>query len=168
MVLYAMAQVAIREGRTDEAAQRLDEAADAAADHPAIARARGDALASVWRWKEATGPLARAALATPKDDALLSRLSVAYGSADEPRNALDATARGLALAPRDADMLRVQALALERLGAPAEDVARAREALARWRSPDDAPRLKNACGTRFAWCALERVPVHVHALRPAR
>jgi len=168
MVLYAMAQVAIREGRTGEAAQRLDEAADAAADHPAIARARGDALASVWRWKEATGPLARAALATPKDDALLSRLSVAYGSADEPRNALDATARGLALAPRDADMLRVQALALERLGAPAEDVARAREALARWRSPDDAPRLKNACGTRFAWCALERVPVHVHALRPAR
>jgi tetratricopeptide (TPR) repeat protein len=168
MVLHAMAEVAVREGRTDEAMERLDQAERLAPDEPAIPHARGEALAGVWRWREATAPLERAAAASPLDDLLWAHLAVAYGSADEPRAVLDAAAHGLALAPRDADMLRVQALALERLGAPADDVVRARDAFARWRSPDDAPGFKSACGNRFAWCALERVPVHVHALRPAR
>ena len=167
MVLEAMARVAIREGRTDEAMARLDEAEALVPDHPAIAHARGEALGNVWRWKEATVPLRRAALLSTLDDGLWSHLAIAYGSADDPREALESAAHGLALAPRDADMLRIQALALERLGAPPDDVARAREALARWRPPDDAPGLKNACSQRFAWCALERVPVHVHALHPA-
>jgi hypothetical protein len=79
---------------------------------------------------------------------------------------LEATSHGLALNPRDADMLRVQALALERLGAPPADVTRAREAFARWRPPDDAPAVKNGCSRQFPWCALERLPVHVHAMRP--
>ena len=118
MILDALAEVSIREGRTDEALQRLDEAAALAPDHPAIPHARGAALGNVWRWKEATSPLREAALASPLDDVLWSHLAVAYGSADEPRAALDATTHGLALTPRDADMLRVQALALERLGAP--------------------------------------------------
>jgi tetratricopeptide (TPR) repeat protein len=166
MVLEALARVAIREGRTDEAMQRLDEAETFAPGHPAIAHARGEALGNVWRWKEATLPLQRAALLSPLDDGLWAHLSIAYGSADEPREALDAARFGLSLSPRDSDMLRVQALALERLGAPADDIARAREALARWRPPDDAPGLKNACSQQLAWCALERVPVHVHPLRP--
>jgi hypothetical protein len=165
MVLEALAEVSIREGRTDEALQRLDEAEALLPGHPAIPHARGAALGNVWRWKEATSPLQEAALATPLDDALWSHLAVAYGSADEPRAALDATTHGLALSPRDADMLRVQALALERLGASAEDVARARDAFARWRPPDDAPAIKNGCSRQFSWCALERLPVHVHPMR---
>jgi hypothetical protein len=165
MVLDAMAEVSIREGRTDEALRSLDEAEALVPDHPAIPHARGAALGNVWRWKEATAPLREAALATPLDDALWSHLAVAYGSADEPRSALEATAHGLALTPRDADMLRVQVLALERLGAPAEDVARARDAFARWRPPDDAPAVKNGCSRQFPWCALERLPVHVHPMR---
>ncbi len=166
MVLEAMARVAIREGRTDEAMARLDEAQALEPDHPAIVHARGEALANVWRWREATAPLQRAATASPLDDALWSHLAVAYGSADEPRAALNASAHGLELAPRDADMLRVQALALERLGAGSAEVASAREALARWRSPDDAPAIKNACALKLAWCALERIPVHIHPMRP--
>jgi predicted Zn-dependent protease len=157
--------VAIREGRTEEALGRLDEAEALAPGHPALSHARGEALANAWRWREATLPLQAAALLAPLDDGLLSHLAIAYGSADEPRAALDAATRGLALAPRDADMLRVQALALERLGAPPEDVEQARGALARWRPPDDAPRIKSACADRFAWCALERIPVHTHVLR---
>ena len=165
MVLDALAEVSIREGRTDEALRSLDEAEALVPDHPAIAHARGAALGNVWRWQEATSPLRVAALASPLDDTLWSHLAVAYGSADEPRDALDATMHGLALSPRDADMLRVQALALERLGASPEDVARARDAFARWRPPDDAPAIKNACSTRYPWCVLERLPVHVHPMR---
>jgi hypothetical protein len=165
MVLDALAEVSIREGRTDEALRRLDEAQALLPDHPAIPHARGAALGNVWRWEQATAPLREAALASPLDDVLWSHLAVAYGSADEPRAALDATTHGLALTPRDADMLRVQALALERLGAPPEDVARARDAFARWRPPDDAPAVKNGCSRQFPWCALERLPVHVHPMR---
>ena len=164
-VLDALAKVAIREGRTDEALRLLDDAEALAPGHPAIAHARGEALGNVWRWKEAAGPLRQAALATPLDDVLWSHLAVADGSADDPQGALEATTHGLALAPRDADMLRVQALALERLGAPAQDVAGARDAFARWRPPDDAPAIKNGCSSQLAWCALERLPVHVHAMR---
>jgi tetratricopeptide (TPR) repeat protein len=167
-ILHALAQVAIREGRTDEAMRWLENADALVPQHPAIAHARGEALGNVWRWRDATGPLAIAAEATPLDDVLWSHLAVAYGSAGEPRAALDAAAHGLALAPRDADMLRVQALALERLGAPADEVARAHDAFARWRPPDDAPSIKNACSRELPWCALERIPVHVHTLRPAR
>jgi tetratricopeptide (TPR) repeat protein len=165
-LLGASAQVAIREGRTDEATLLLDDAEALVPGHPAIPHARGQALGDVWRWSEASDPLARAARATPLDDTLWAHLAIAYGSAGDPRSALEAAAHGLALAPRDADMLRVQALALERLGAPAEAVAAAREAFARWRAPDDAPGVKNACSRRFPWCALERLPVHVHPLRP--
>jgi Flp pilus assembly protein TadD len=165
MVLHGLAEVAIREGRTDEAMRRLDDAERFAPEHPAIPHARGEALGGIWRWKEAATPLAQAAEVSPLDDTLWSHLAVAYGSADEPRAALEAAAHGLALDPRDADMLRVQALALERLGVPVGDVERARDAFARWQPPDDAPAIKNACSNQLAWCALERVPVHVHAMR---
>jgi Cytochrome c554 and c-prime len=164
-VLDALAEVAIREGRTDQALHWLDDAEGLVPGHPAIPHARGEALAGVWRWREAVGPLRQAATATPLDDVLWSHLAVAEGSRDDSRGALDATAHGLALAPRDADMLRVQALALERLGAPPEDVARAREAFAEWRPPDDAPAVKNGCSRQLPWCALERLPVHVHTMR---
>ncbi|HEY8091789.1 MAG TPA: multiheme c-type cytochrome [Polyangiaceae bacterium] len=166
MVLQALAEVAIREGRTEEALARLDDAQALLPDHPAIPHARGAALSNVWRWREAVEPLQRASSLAPLDDTLLSHLAIAYGSADDPARALEATKLGLALTPRDADMLRVQALALERLGASAEDVARARAAFAAWRPPDDAPAVKNGCSQQFAWCALERLPVHVHPLRP--
>jgi tetratricopeptide (TPR) repeat protein len=166
MVLHAQAEVAIREGRTDEALERLDEAEALVGDYPAVPHARGEALGNVWRWREAAPWLQKAALASPLDDVLWSHLSVAYGSADDPRAALEASSHGLALNPRDADMLRVQALALERLGAPPGDVARARDAFARWRPPDDAPSIKNGCARQFPWCALERLPVHVHPMRP--
>jgi predicted Zn-dependent protease len=168
IVLHAMAELAIREGRTVEALQHLDDAAALQPWQPALAHARAEALGGVWRWKEAAAPLREAALASPLDDVVWSHLSVAYGSADEPALALDAARRGLALSPRDADMLRVQALALERLGAPADEVALARDAFARWRPPDEAPAIKSACARRDPTCALERLPVHVHVMTPDR
>lgn len=168
IVLHTLAEMSVREGRTDEALQLLGEAAALQPWQPAIAHGRAEALGGVWRWKEAAPWLREAALASPLDDAVWSHLAVAYGSADEPALALDAARHGLALSPRDADMLRVQALALERLGAPADEVALARDAFARWRSPDDAPAIKSACSNRNPTCALERLPVHVHVMTPDR
>ncbi|HTC71430.1 MAG TPA: tetratricopeptide repeat protein, partial [Solirubrobacteraceae bacterium] len=167
-ILHAMAEVAIREGRTDEAMLRLEEAQQLSPDHPAIAHARGEALGNVWRWGEAAAPLAQAASLSPLDDQLWAHLAIAYGSADAPHEALDATGRALALNPRDYDALRVQALALERLGAPTDQVTAARDAFARWRPPDEAPAIKNGCSKQFPWCALERIPVHVHPMRAVR
>jgi len=164
MILQTMAEMAVREGRTDEALGLLDQAESLAPGEPAIVHARAEALGGIWRWSEAAVPLRTAALASPLDDKLWSHLAVAYGSADQPNDALEAARHALALAPRDADALRVQALALDRLGALSEDVAAARDAYARWRPPDDAPAVKSACSRQFPWCALERLPVHVHAM----
>jgi tetratricopeptide (TPR) repeat protein len=52
MIAHALAQVAIREGRTEEALLHLDEAERLAGGHPAIAHARGQLLGDVWRWAE--------------------------------------------------------------------------------------------------------------------
>jgi tetratricopeptide (TPR) repeat protein len=164
MILQTMAEMAIREGRTDEALALLDQTESLAPGEPSIPHARAEALGGIWRWKEAAVPLRDAALASPLDDKLWSHLAVADGSADQPDDALEAARHALALAPRDADALRVQALALDRLGASPEDVAAARDAYARWRPPDEAPAVKSACSRQFPWCALERLPVHVHAM----
>jgi hypothetical protein len=90
---------------------------------------------------------------------------VALGSAGEPEAALDATARGLLLQPRDADMLRVQALALEALGAGEAETERAKSAFAAFRPPDDAPQVRAGCSKTVPGCALERIPVHVHGMK---
>lgn len=164
MILQTTAEMSVREGRTDEALAWLDQAESLAPGEPSIVHARAEALGGVWRWREAAVPLREAALASPLDDKLWSHLAVAYGSADQPDEALEAARRALALTPRDADALRVQALALDRVGAPPEDVAAARDAYARWRPPDDAPGVKSACSSQLPWCALERLPVHVHAM----
>jgi hypothetical protein len=168
MILQLSADVAVRQGRTEEALGLLDRAAAFAPDHPALARARADALGAVWRWREAMDPMERAAGATPLDDSLWARLAIACGSAGDPPAALAAAAHGLGLAPRDADMLRVQALALGALGAPPDAIASARAAFDAWRPPDEAPAMKNACAARFDWCARERVPVHLHRMLPPR
>jgi tetratricopeptide (TPR) repeat protein len=166
MLLEATADVAIREGRTDEAIGLLDEADALAPDHPAIAHDRGQAMAGVWRWSDAAGALERAANASPVDSVLWDHLAVARGAAGDPRAALAAATHALALGPRDADALRVQALALEALRVDEKEVAGARAAFERWRSPDDAPAAKSACAARSPACALERIPVHVHTLTP--
>ena len=164
MILQTMAEMAVREGRTDEAMGLLDQAESMAPGEPSVLHARGEALGGIWRWADAAVPLRAAALASPLDDKLWSHLAVAYGSADQPGEALEAARHALALAPRDSDALRVQALALDRLGASPEDVTAARDAYARWRPPDDAPAVKSSCSRQFPWCALERLPVHVHAM----
>jgi tetratricopeptide (TPR) repeat protein len=56
-VLAALATVAARQGRVEETDTWLRQAEALAPGSAALARIRGEALAQVWRWKEAVGPL---------------------------------------------------------------------------------------------------------------
>jgi tetratricopeptide (TPR) repeat protein len=163
-VLAALAHLEAYEGRTDEALRVLARAEALLPGHPALASLRGEALSQVWRWTDAVGPLDEAARAAPRDDAAWARLALALGSrGGDDRATLDAAARGLALQPRDPDLLRLEALALGALGdarAPA-----ARRAYDAFRPADAIPRVRAACSARVPGCALERSPVHVHRMR---
>jgi len=167
MVMGALAMLAGRQGRADEALAWLDKAAPLAPDHPAIPYLRGEALAAVWRWENAAAPLAEAAEKTPEDDSVWALLAIARGSANDPRGALVAAQRGLAIQPRDHDLMRIQALSLEALGAPEGEARAAWDAWNRFRPADAIPRVKAKCSQLVPGCALERDTAHVHALRPA-
>jgi tetratricopeptide (TPR) repeat protein len=167
MVLAALARLSANEGRTDEALARLDQAALLAPGHPALANLRGEALSLVWRWAEAVPALDEAARAAPGDDSAWTRLGIALGSrGGDDRASLAAAIEGLRIQPRDPDLLRVEALALGALGdARAKAAGAAYEA---FRPADTIPGVKAACSARVPGCALERNPVHVHRMRPAR
>lgn len=163
-VILAIAHLEAYEGRTAEALRRIDEAAALAPGHSALASLRGEALALVWRWPEAVPALDEAARAAARDDAAWARLAMALGSrGGDPRASLAAAVSGLALQPRDPDLLRVEALALGALGDPsAAGVLAAYDA---FRPADAVPRVRAACSAHTPGCALERNPVHVHRMR---
>lgn len=163
-ILAQLGAIAGRQGRTAEALALLDRAEALIGPHPALERARGGALALVWRWGEAVAALEKAMAAAPRNLGGWRALAIAAGSLGDHRRALEASARGLALQPRDADLLRVQALALEALGAGADLAGRAMSAYARHRRPDRATDIRIACAQNVAGCARERDPVHVHDL----
>jgi tetratricopeptide (TPR) repeat protein len=163
MATWALAQLAASQGATDEALRLATTASSLAPGHPAIARTRGEALAAQWRWREAAPFFFEAASASPKDDAAWSRYAVVLGGASKHQDALDSAQRALSLQPRDADALRVQGLALEALNGA--DCAEAMQAYLDRRTPDDAPKLRNACMKAVPGCVLERNPVHMHAMR---
>ncbi len=166
-VLAALAQIAGKQGRLDDAPRLFDEAARLSPEHPALAYLRGEAFAAVWRWAQAAPLLAAAAAHAPRDDLAWARAATAYQSLGLGAAALYLARRGLASQPRSADLLRIQALALQNLAAPA---ALARAAFAAWaahRPPDDAPRYRSMCQKRDPACVRERNPVHVHLMRGA-
>ncbi|CAN5692893.1 hypothetical protein BH09MYX1_BH09MYX1_53190 [soil metagenome] len=165
MATALLAFLAAREGRPTEALALADVAETDAEGHPFLLRVRGEALAEVWRFDEAAPWLERAAQRAPLDDTAWSRLAVVLGSANHPRAALAAAARTLVLFPRDADALRVQSLSLDALGAPLPECNLARAAFLDRHAPDDGPSIKGKCSATVPGCALERDPVHVHAMK---
>src|SRR5581483_5408743 len=114
---------------TEDALAMFDraEAVDAST-RATIAALRGDALSDVWRWKEAAPLFAIAASAFPRDDGAWTRLAIATSSEGDDRAALEASLAGLALAPREPDLLRIQAVSLAALHADEALVAPARAA----------------------------------------
>lgn len=166
--LHLLGDLEGRLGRVDDAMRTLDRAEALAPGHPAIGYARGRSLAQVWRFDRAVPYYETAALGAPKDELAWAALAIARSSAGDQRGALEATMRGLTLAPRQPDLLRVQALALRALdpGGLGTELAWL-EQLAH-RTADAAPALRRRCADRVQGCDREREPVHVHELRPRR
>ena len=100
----------------------------------------------------------------PRAHAELAMARLALG---QSRAALMAAKAGLALVPRDADCLRVQAIALRDLGAPALLADAALAAYDRHKVPDRASELRERCLANDPRCAREGDPIHVHAMVPA-
>jgi tetratricopeptide (TPR) repeat protein len=159
-ILAALGAVAARQGRVDEALDLADRIAALAPEHPYPHLLRGRALAKVWRWEQAVPHLERAFAVSPSSPSLAAELALACGSAGMHHRALEVASAALALRPRDAGLLRAQALALRALDDP-----RAEDALAAYfthRLPDDQPHLAAECAVRDPACARERIPVHLH------
>ncbi len=170
MVLVQLGVVASRQGRTEDALGLLDQARALlpAPQPPVLDAVAADALARVWRWADAT-PFARAAAAkAPANTNAWVMLARILGSAHDNHGALAAARAGLALAPRDADLLRSQSAALAELmpGSPLAEQALA--AYDRFRAPDNTAALRIACAAESPRCAREREMGHLHALTPAR
>lgn len=166
MAFGLLAALEAKQGRTFATFVAARNAEDAlGAPHPATARARAGALLAEWKWEAAAAELESAATRAPNDDALLAELGIAWGGVGEYDRALSATARGLLLQPRDADLLRVQALALRALRAEPSLLARADDAFLACRVPDLAASTRAACSARVAGCAHGRVPVHTIVMR---
>jgi tetratricopeptide (TPR) repeat protein len=170
MALGALAMVASKEGRTEETfelAARADAAAsEAGMPRPlAMQRARAEVLAATWRLEEAAPIFLDVASRSPRDDGAWATAAVTFGGAGDPFGALDASRRGLALQPRDGDMLRVQALALAGLHASPRALEASEAAFLERRTPDAAPAVRARCSAKVPGCANERIPVHVHAMR---
>ena len=171
MVLGAIAQVASKQGRTDETfevaakADAFAKEAGLVTPHPAMQRARGEVLTATWKLAEASPLFLDAAERSPRDDTAWATAAVTMGGAGDPFGALEASRRGLSVQPRDGDMLRVQALALTDLHADAKARTGADAAFLDRRNPDAAPGIRGKCSAKVPGCANERVPVHVHAMR---
>ncbi|MEA2746102.1 MAG: hypothetical protein QOI41_245 [Myxococcales bacterium] len=172
MALGAIAMIAAKQGRTDETfavAERADAAAREAGMSPPVAmqRARAEVLAATWKLTDAAPLFLEVASRSPRDDTAWATAAMTFGGAGDSAAALDAARRGLALQPRDGDMLRVQSLALEapslRVDAPTR--AAAETAFLERRTPDAAPSIRGKCSAQIAGCANERIPVHVHTMR---
>ncbi len=159
MIAGALAEASARRGRLAEALAWADRGEVDAPGHPALARVRGEAYAQVWRWGEAGAWFARAAEVSPDDPAAWARFAVAAAAAGRDAEARSASSTCLALLPREPDCLRVQALGL----GPGE----AWDTFAAFRPPDNASAWRGRCSATVPGCALERVPVHAHPLRPA-
>ena len=176
MVAVQLAWVASRQNRVDdvlayvrEARADLARAAAAtgkpAADPPVLDAVIADAYVRANRWAEASAPAKACTERAPNNAAawaLYARVLVANG---DHATALDATAHGLDLAPRDPDLLRSQATALAALHDPRAEAAQA--AYVRFRTPDEAATLRIRCATQSARCSRDRNPVHTLELRPA-
>jgi tetratricopeptide (TPR) repeat protein len=159
-ILAALGAVAAAQGRVDEALMLADRIAALAPQHPYPHLLRGRALAKVWRWQQAVPHLERAFEVSPGSPTLAGELAIAYGSAGMHREALALASKALPLRPRDATLLRAQALALAALDDPRAEAAL--ELYFTHREPDDQPHLGAECVDKDPACALERVPVHVH------
>lgn len=166
MVLVQLGWVASKQGRVEDALALVAEARTLLpAPGPAVLDAiAADALARVWRWEDAVAPAKACTERAPGNSAAWMLYARVLGSVGDNAGALEASAKGLALAPRDPDMLRSQAMALAALGRTEAEAALA--AYDRFRSPDNSAELRIACAADNKRCARARELGYTIAMKP--
>ncbi len=111
---------------------------------------RAAALLGQWRWSDAVAPAMRVARADGTTRALL-RAATALAASDRPNGARRMAQRGMRGAPRHAELLRIQASAL--------DSPTATKTWLLARGADDANAVRFRCAAEHPRCAAERAPV---------
>ena len=173
MITIQLGWVASKQGRADDALALVAETRRLLAGtalpgqpppNPAVLDAVAvDALVRAFRWKDARAPARACTERAPQNStawAVYARVLVAIG--DYP-GALAASASGLELAPRDPDLLGSQATALSALRRP--EAATALAAYDRFRSPDQAAKLRILCAVGSPRCARDLKAVQTLVLR---
>ncbi|MBM4778116.1 MAG: hypothetical protein GQE15_10495 [Archangiaceae bacterium] len=163
---WGLAAIAGKRGQTDEALKLLKQAEALLGEQPATWKTRGDIYAQVWRWPLAAEAYRRASQLAPTDVTVWQMLAMSEASSGRYPEALVAAQAGIKLFPRDADCLRVQALALAQLGAPEAIREKSLAVALEWRTPDEGPASKGKCSKRIVGCAERRNPVPRYQAEP--
>lgn len=163
-VILELGRVRGRQGRTDEAEALFKQAEALVGPHAAVAVARGEANARVWRWKEAAAAWRQATELAPNDEQTWRGLAQALGSLSDPSGAYEAARQGLALEPRDPFLLRSQMLALRKLGPDDPRYEAAHKAFVDYERDAQANAIQSTCADQSQDCWLERLPIHEHKL----
>lgn len=154
------------QGRYEEALRWLQRAEQIVPGHPALQMTRAAMLDRSFRWPQAAEALAVAVRAVPENLFAWRQYAGVLHSLGKPAEALLAARRGLALDPREDDLLRAQHLSLKALGAPAAEVQSAADAYQSHRRAARPTEMQALCAEQLPMCERERFTVHTHTLRP--
>ena len=122
MVQQGLARVYGRTSRIERAKNTLDQVHRLWPDQASVWRDVGDANMAVWRFEPAAAAYAKADK-IQKDDRVLIPWATALSSAGQHQEALRVAQRGLSIEGRNPQLLRIQHLAYQKLGLPADAVA---------------------------------------------
>ena len=160
-VSLLLGRLKAREGQTEMALAYFEHVQSLIPENPASFHQKGKALSAVWRWEEAVVAFQKSVLLSPNAIANRRGLAVALLANQQYKDALTQAQIGLTKRPRDPDLLRVQALALEELNTPS---ASAHEAWLMHRPDDSTTHLLTQCRLEDSSCALESNPDHIHLI----
>ena len=150
--------------RYEEALRWLDQAEQLVPGHPALASSRAAILDRSFRWPQAADALGAAARTVPENVFVWRDYAGVLHSLGRHAEALQAARRGLALLPREDDLLRAQKLSLQALGADPTEVEAASAAYEAHRRAERPTEMQGMCADQLAMCEYERFTVHSHEL----
>lgn len=159
-------RLALALGRTEEVLSEGERAESLRKDHPAHLYLRGLALYRTYKFHEARPFFERAALLVPRDPNLLAMLARARGLDGDPKMALHAAERLLAIEPESEDGHHQRMLALRELDRKDEAQAAEQRYLLHRRPVEVDQELRQLFRARHPERAQEDVPAHLHVLRP--
>jgi tetratricopeptide (TPR) repeat protein len=129
-----------------------------------VARIRAKLHQRSLDWPEAAKWLTRTVERAPQNVAAIRDQATLLNTLGRSERALAAANRGLALVPRDDDLLRVRALTLEALGHTTSVIDAAKHAYQTHRRIERPTEVRARCAANDAMCALERLHVHTHPI----